>query len=89
MDMHIHLSYCTFGGFETLARNYLGIKEHQPLFDEIESLLQNAEVTPAQVAQELMKSEDAEAALQGLITMLKERNIKVEEIKWRWRQWPT
>ncbi|KAM5587137.1 AAA-ATPase [Rosa sericea] len=73
MDMHIHMSYCTFGGFETLARNYLAIKEHQPLFDEIESLLQTAEVTPAQVAQELMKGDDAETALQGLITMLKEK----------------
>lgn len=59
-----------------MAFNYLGICGHHPLFEKIESLLQNTKVTPAQVTEALMKSEDAEVALQGLITMLKEKRYK-------------
>ncbi|KAL6206287.1 hypothetical protein ACLB2K_023535 [Fragaria x ananassa] len=81
MDMHFHMSYCSHEGFKTLASTYLGIKEHQPLFDEIKSLLQKTDVTPAQVAEELMKSEDANVALQALITRLKEIKKKKEDDK--------
>ncbi|EEF52613.1 AAA-ATPase At3g50940 [Ricinus communis] len=69
MDMHLHLSYCTFNGFKTLASNYLHIKDHH-LFDEIEQLLEKAQSTPAEVAGELMKCTDAELALEGLIKFL-------------------
>ncbi|PRQ30039.1 putative ATPase, AAA-type, core, AAA-type ATPase domain-containing protein [Rosa chinensis] len=81
MDMHVHMSYCSYEGFKTLASNYLGIKEHQPLFDEIESLLQKTEVSPAQVTEELMKSEIADVALQALITGIKEMNKREEDEK--------
>lgn len=81
MDMHIHMSYCTYEGFKTLARNYLEIHEDHPAaFKEIESLLQNAEVTPAEVAEEL-RSKDAGVALQGLITMLKQKQKELNEEK--------
>lgn len=76
MDMHIHMSYCSYEGFKTLTSNYLGICGHHPLFEKIEILLQNTKVTPAQVTEALMKSEDVEVALQGLITMLKEKRYK-------------
>ncbi|KAL6207463.1 hypothetical protein ACLB2K_018421 [Fragaria x ananassa] len=69
MDLHLHMSYCTFSGFKTLAYNYLQIKEH-PLFTEIEELINYKEATPAEVAGELMKSDDAEVSLQGLIKFL-------------------
>ncbi|XP_028766558.1 AAA-ATPase At3g50940-like [Neltuma alba] len=69
MDVHIHMSYCSFSGFKTLAANYLRIEEHA-VFDEIEELLQKVEATPAEVAGELMKSADADKALKGLVNFL-------------------
>ena len=78
--MHLQMSYCLYESFKTLASNHLGVKEREPLFDEIDSLLKKTEVAPAQVAEEL-KSEDANVALQALITRLKEMNKKKEDEK--------
>ncbi|KAL6222365.1 hypothetical protein ACLB2K_005757 [Fragaria x ananassa] len=74
-DVHIHLSYCTPSGFRTLASNYLGIHESNPhhLFEEIESLIESTKVTPAAVAEALMKSDDADVVLEGLVKFLKEK----------------
>ncbi|XVF15806.1 hypothetical protein REPUB_Repub09cG0188100 [Reevesia pubescens] len=79
MDMHIHMSYCNPQGFNLLASNYLGIRGNHHLFDEIEGLLKNTEVTPAQVAEELMKSEDADIALEGLVKLLKRKKLEGDE----------
>ncbi|XVE82567.1 hypothetical protein DITRI_Ditri16bG0015900 [Diplodiscus trichospermus] len=79
MDMHIHMSYCTPHGFKLLALNYLGIHGYHRLFDEIEGLLNNTEVTPAQVAEEFMKSEDADIALEGLLKLLKRKKLEGSE----------
>ncbi len=76
MDMHIHMSYCTPPGFRTLASNYLGIRGHHRLFSEIEGLLSDAKVTPAQVAEEMMKSEDADVGLDGLVKLLKRKKLE-------------
>ncbi|KAL5713289.1 hypothetical protein ACHQM5_015381 [Ranunculus cassubicifolius] len=70
MDMHIHMSYCTFCGFKLLASNYLGIQDHHPLFGKIEELLESAKVTPAEIAEELMKNEDSQVALECLVQLL-------------------
>ncbi|KAM7272986.1 hypothetical protein ACFE04_027650 [Oxalis oulophora] len=72
MDVHIHMSYCTFSAFKTLAFNYLQIHSH-PLFQEIEELFKQSQVTPAQVAGELMRSRDVDAALKGLIKFLENK----------------
>ncbi|KAI3467683.1 hypothetical protein Pfo_024346 [Paulownia fortunei] len=69
MDMHIHMSYCTFSGFKILASNYLGIKSHCK-FNEIERLIAEVEVTPAEIAEELMKSEQVETALEKVVKFL-------------------
>jgi chaperone BCS1 len=70
MDMHIEMSYCQFGAFKTLAKNYLGVDDHR-LFDTIEELLKEVEITPADVAECLMASNrtdrDADACLERLI----------------------
>lgn len=63
MDVHIHMSHCTFHGFKTLAMNYLKIREH-PLFDVIQDLLAKVEASPAEIAGQLMKSGKARTALQ-------------------------
>jgi chaperone BCS1 len=77
MDVHLHMSYCSFSGFKTLASNYLQIQEH-PLFEDIEDSLEKADATPAEIARELMKSDNVDVALQGLIKFLqskKEENL--------------
>ena len=79
MDMHIHMSYCTYHGFKLLASNYLGIHGSHVLFREIEALMEEAEVTPAQVAEELMKSENADVALEGLVKLLKRKKLEGDQ----------
>ncbi|KAE9454221.1 hypothetical protein C3L33_13872, partial [Rhododendron williamsianum] len=78
MDMHIHMSYCTPGGFKILALNYLGLTNHF-MFTEIEKLITEVEATPAEIAEELMKSEEPEVALKGLIKYLHLK--KIENVK--------
>ncbi|KAL3505321.1 hypothetical protein ACH5RR_035162 [Cinchona calisaya] len=69
MDVHIEMSYCTFASFKTLAHNYLKIEEHI-LFKEIEELLLKIQATPAEIAGELMKSDNADTALESLVKYL-------------------
>ncbi|KAK7250895.1 hypothetical protein RIF29_33652 [Crotalaria pallida] len=82
MDVHIHMSYCTPCGFRQLASTYLGIKEH-PLFEEIEEVIQKAQVTPAEVAEQLMKSSNTETTLKELVEFLeyKKENQELEAKK--------
>ncbi|KAF8022795.1 hypothetical protein BT93_F0338 [Corymbia citriodora subsp. variegata] len=76
MDLHIHMSYCSFSGFKTLASNYLGIQDH-PLFEEVEELLEVVQATPAEIAGELMKNRYPDFALQGLIEFLRCKRDKI------------
>ncbi|RYQ80043.1 hypothetical protein Ahy_Scaffold1g106718 isoform F [Arachis hypogaea] len=78
MDMHIHMSYCSFQAFKILASNYLDISSdhHHHLFPEIEGLIEDTQITPAHVAEELMKSEDADVALQGFVKLLKRKKME-------------
>ncbi|KAJ4844894.1 hypothetical protein Tsubulata_016470 [Turnera subulata] len=78
MDMHIHMSYCTPAGFRILASNYLNTQDHS-LFAEIEELIQQVEVTPAEIAGELIKTDDVDAALKGLNEfLLRKKETKCE-----------
>ncbi|KAJ1408849.1 P-loop containing nucleoside triphosphate hydrolase [Sesbania bispinosa] len=76
MDMHIHMSYCTYEGFKLLASNYLEISSDHHLFGEVEGLIEDIQITPAQVAEELMKSEDAEVTLEGFVKLLKRKKME-------------
>ena len=80
MDVHIHMSYCTPCGFKMLASNYLGITEH-PLFLEVEELIEKVEVTPADVAEQLMRDEVPKIALSGLIQFLQIKKRETGESK--------
>ncbi|BFG39235.1 hypothetical protein CerSpe_255090 [Prunus speciosa] len=82
MDVHIHMSYCTTSGFRILASNYLGFHgDDNPhrLWGEIEGLIESTEVTPAEVAEELMKSDDVDVALDGLANFLKRNKVENDE----------
>uniref|UniRef100_A0A0D9WWG5 AAA+ ATPase domain-containing protein n=1 Tax=Leersia perrieri TaxID=77586 RepID=A0A0D9WWG5_9ORYZ len=78
MDMHIEMSYCRAAAFRTLAKNYLGIDAHH-MFDEIDEILNNNNITPADVAESLMAAkrsssgDDMTSCLKILIDELKKR----------------
>ncbi|KAL1299622.1 hypothetical protein HN51_044171 [Arachis hypogaea] len=74
MDMHIHLSYCTFSAFKQLACNYLKISDHN-LFQEIEGLLREVQVTPAEIAGELQKKINAENCLPDIVKFLHNKKM--------------
>lgn len=85
MDKHIELSYCRFEAFKVLAKNYLDLESHH-LFDRIKLLLEETNMTPADVAENLMYKtldEDPEVCLEYLIEALenskKEARLKAEE----------
>lgn len=78
MDFHIHMSYCTPCGFRLLASNYLCIKSHE-LYGEIEELIRSTEVTPAEVAEQLLKSDEPDEVLRDLIEFLTDKRMENEE----------
>ncbi|CAI9110828.1 OLC1v1010917C1 [Oldenlandia corymbosa var. corymbosa] len=80
MDVHIHMSYCTPCGFKILAANYLNIKDHI-LFKEIEALIATTQVTPAEVAEQLLKTDAVDVTLQGLLDFLHVKRKENEETK--------
>nr|ACO87685.1 AAA-ATPase [Brachypodium sylvaticum] len=75
MDKHIEMSYCRFEGFKVLANNYLDVAEHE-LFREIRQLLEETDMSPADVAENMMpmsqkKKRDPNVCLAGLVEALK------------------
>ncbi|TVU38854.1 hypothetical protein EJB05_12248 [Eragrostis curvula] len=72
MDMHIYMGYCCWEAFKTLARNYHLIDGH-PRFPEIQELLSGVQVTPAEVSEMLLRSEDIDVALRVLADFLREK----------------
>ncbi|PIN15176.1 AAA+-type ATPase [Handroanthus impetiginosus] len=78
MDVHIHMSYCTPCGLKMLTSNYIGIKEH-PLLSDAESLIASTKVTPAEVGEQLLKSDNPELALDGLIKFLEQKKLEATE----------
>lgn len=73
MDMHIHMGYCTPEGFDVLAFNYLGILDHPTFFPVIKDMIREFEITPAEIAEHLMRNEDVDLALQGVLELLEEK----------------
>ncbi|XP_058725286.1 AAA-ATPase At3g28580-like isoform X1 [Vicia villosa] len=73
MDMHIELSYCCFEGFKMLAMNYMSVETH-PLFETVRGLLEESNISPADVAENLMPkvaNEEVETSLERLIQALR------------------
>ncbi|KAL1829381.1 hypothetical protein DCAR_0208716 [Daucus carota subsp. sativus] len=78
MDMHIHMSYLSIDGLKILASNYLGIKiESHSRYKEIKELMGSTEVTPAEAAEELMKSSDIGLCIEGLVEFLKGKKSEI------------
>lgn len=84
MSMQIYMGHCCFEGFKTLASNYLGLShdndEPHRLYPDIKRLIDGQVVTPAQVKEELMKSEDVDVALEGLVRTLELMSLTSDKI---------
>ncbi|KAL1223269.1 AAA-ATPase [Cardamine amara subsp. amara] len=81
MDNHIEMSYCRFEAFKVLAKNYLDIESHD-LYGEIERLLEETDMSPADVAENLMLKSDednANVCLKQLVESLEEEKKKKAE----------
>ncbi|KAI3722820.1 hypothetical protein L2E82_33934 [Cichorium intybus] len=78
MDVHIHMSYCTPCGFRQLVSNYLGITQHS-LLKQIEDLMCEINVTPAEIAEQLLKDDDPDIVLSGLIEFFDVKRKENEE----------
>ncbi|CAN6362464.1 unnamed protein product [Urochloa humidicola] len=72
MDLHIHMGYCTKEAFRILVKNYHSVDDHAT-YPEIDELMAEVPVTPAQVAETLMRSEDPDVALRDLVELLKSK----------------
>ncbi|XP_047331211.1 AAA-ATPase At3g50940-like [Impatiens glandulifera] len=74
MDMNIHMSYCTLSGFRLLVHNYLDVDDHNS-FEEIEELIGSVEVTPAEVAEQLLKCKgnNVDVALSSVLSFLSDK----------------
>ncbi|XP_030941578.1 AAA-ATPase At2g18193-like [Quercus lobata] len=77
-DLHVHMSYCTMDGFKLLTSNYLDINGDHQLYRQIEGLLANVEVTPAEIAEELLKSSgnSDDVVLAGLVKFFKQKKLE-------------
>ncbi|GER27985.1 P-loop containing nucleoside triphosphatehydrolases superfamily protein [Striga asiatica] len=79
MDMHIHMSYLKPEGFKLLAQTYLDVPKHHPSLTEIEAVIKDMNVTPAEVAEELMKTDDVDVCLRGVLDfLLDKKSSKIE-----------
>ncbi|KAL3720185.1 hypothetical protein ACJRO7_005071, partial [Eucalyptus globulus] len=73
IDKRIETSHCRFEAFNVHARNYWDLRDNR-LFADIRSLLEEVDMTPAHVAENLMPKssfeDNAEACLEGLAEFL-------------------
>lgn len=73
MDKHIELSYCCFESFKVLAKNYLDV-DSQCLFDKIRRLLEEVNISLADVAENLMVkssiADNVDICLEDLVRVL-------------------
>ncbi|KAG6473295.1 AAA-ATPase At5g57480-like isoform X2 [Zingiber officinale] len=91
MDMHIHMSHCSFPALKILMTNYLGFDDREfddktetsDLMRELADVIDDAEMTPADVSEVLIKNRrrEKEAAAGELLDVLKERVEKRKKKK--------
>ncbi|GJN23877.1 hypothetical protein PR202_gb11567 [Eleusine coracana subsp. coracana] len=82
MDMHIHMGYCTPESFRILANNYHSIEYHAT-YPKIEELIKEVMVTPAEVAEVLIRKDATDVALHDLVDLLESKMKDADEINTR------
>jgi len=58
MDMHIHMSYCSYPALKILLKNYLGIEDgdlSERIMEEFQGVVEKAKITPADVSEVLIR----------------------------------
>lgn len=76
MDLRIFMSYCTFPALKILVSNYLGLEDHY-LYPDMEQVLDDAHMTPADVSEILIKNRDyPDLAMQDLAAELNAARAK-------------
>ncbi|KAI4321920.1 hypothetical protein MLD38_035247 [Melastoma candidum] len=91
MDKHIEMSYCCFEAFKLLAKNYLDLNDVHELFPVVRDLLEVAEMTPADVAENLLPKsmdDDVDKCMKNLVGLLRGRlrRTRRREQRQKWRQ---
>lgn len=80
MDMHIHMSYCSFPALKILLKNYLGFDEgdiKKEALMEFEAVVGAAAMTPADISEVLIKNQrDKSKAVDELLDILKIKGEK-------------
>ncbi|KAL8488866.1 hypothetical protein ACS0TY_024506 [Phlomoides rotata] len=80
MDMHIHMSYCSFPSLKILLKNYLGYEEYdlkKEALEEFEAVVDAAAMTPADISEVLIKNRrDKNKAIDELLDILKIKGEK-------------
>ncbi|CAN6446608.1 unnamed protein product [Victoria cruziana] len=85
MDMHVHMSYCSFSAFKVLVSNYLQIDYH-PLLERVRTLIDEVEITPAEVAEVLMRNKEATGAIEDAIQAMENKKEQQEQLEDREQQ---
>ncbi|KAL0715560.1 hypothetical protein Bca4012_064882 [Brassica carinata] len=75
IDVHIHMPNCTPDAFETLASNYLNITTHE-LFNEIKASILETEVSPAELAEQLLGCGPVDNVLERLVEFLAAKKVE-------------
>ncbi|KAF2615204.1 hypothetical protein F2Q70_00013684 [Brassica cretica] len=78
IDVHIHMPDCPPDAFEILASNYLYITTHE-LFSEIKESIMQTEVTPAEVAEQLLDCGSDNKILERLVEFSADKRGKAQE----------
>ncbi|URE02155.1 AAA-type ATPase family protein [Musa troglodytarum] len=86
MDMHVFMSYCSFQALKILMKNYLGWEDDEQsdeLMRELAEVVDDAEITPADVSEILIKNQRRERreAAAELLEALKARVERRKERK--------
>ncbi|KAF8035401.1 hypothetical protein BT93_C1434 [Corymbia citriodora subsp. variegata] len=83
MDMHIHMSYCSYPALKILLHNYLGSEGEdlgQAVASELREAVEKAKMTPADISEVLIKNQrNKERAVSELLEVLKARAERDEK----------
>ncbi|KAL0554934.1 hypothetical protein IC582_008864 [Cucumis melo] len=83
MDKHIEMSYCGFEAFKVLAMNYLDVAWDDS-YDKIKEMLEDTEMTPADVSENLMpkyEGEETGECFKRLIKGLEDAKVAADKKK--------
>ncbi|KAI3976982.1 hypothetical protein MKX01_008840 [Papaver californicum] len=85
MDMHIHMSFCSFEALKVLLTNYVGLNEKDlwknEFVNDMEQVIDGAEMTPADISEILIKNRrKKEKALKELLESLEKQKNKKKKL---------